>query len=87
MRRTFDENQSLIYNQIYEEYGRIVDGKQNALTALSRLGEWYVGLIKLTILKGGFKENSLFTKMLKNSSRPLINNAEMLNSARHIEVM
>jgi len=87
MKKTFDKNKTLIYKQIYKEYFKITEIKQTAKKALSRLGEWYSGLIKITILKGGFAPNSSFTMKTKGSTKPLIDTAELLNSIRHKEVL
>jgi hypothetical protein len=84
-RKTFDKNKKNIKNKITEEYNAILEGQRTARRALSRLGEWYVGLIKLTVRKGGFAPNSKITTDRKGSSKPLIDTREMINATTHRE--
>lgn len=85
MKQTFAKNKSKINNQLDKEYDSIITGKHSAKKALSRIGEWWVGLTKLTILKGGFTPNAPITIKLKRSSRPLVNSNEMMKGIEHRE--
>lgn len=69
------------------EYNRLLNGKQGARKTLSRLGEYWVGRIKFTILRVQFKKNHPATVKKKGSSRPLVDTGQMLNSTDHREKM
>ena len=87
MRRTFEKNLKRIKKRIDIEYNKVLEGKQTAKQALSRIGEWYVGLIKLTIRRGGFVPNSPLTVSEKGSTKPLVDTGEMITSTTHREFM
>ena len=69
------------------EYNNLLNGKQGAKKTLSRLGEYWVGRIKFTILRVKFKSNHPATIKKKGSSRPLVDTGQMINSTDHREVM
>lgn len=87
MKQTFDRSKNAINKRIQIEYNNILQGKLSAKQTLSRIGEWYIAKIKNTISKGNFVNNSEFTKVQKNSSKPLIDSGEMKNSIEHREFM
>ena len=69
------------------EYNRLLNGQQGAKKTLSRIGEYWVGRIKFTILRVRFKSNHPATVTKKGSSRPLVDTGQMINSIDHREVM
>ena len=86
-RVTFEKYQHAIKDLLIYEYNKILEGKQNAKNALSKIGEWYVGRLKDTMTKGSFAPNSGFTTAQKGSSKPLIDEGTMRNSTTHKEFM
>jgi hypothetical protein len=87
MKQTFDKNKNKIHDRIIEEYNRVLDGRNTAKQALSRLGEWYRALMQLTIRGGNFVANSPLTIKAKGSSKPLNDTGEMANSIEHRETI
>ena len=86
MRKTYDNNKRKINKQIEMEYNRILEGKQTAKKALTRLGMWYKGLTQITIRKGGFEPNKPLTIQNKRgSTKPLINTGQLYNEIDHRE--
>lgn len=85
MRQTFDKNKKKIFKEVEKNYDRVLAGRSTAKQALSRLGEWYVGRIKMTITNGRFKSLSPFTIMKKKSAKPLMDKGEMRRATTHRE--
>jgi hypothetical protein len=85
MKQTYEKNKNKINKKCDQEYMNIVKGKSSVKQALSRLGEWYTGHVKVTIRKGNFKANAPLTIQQKNSSKPLMDTGQMWNSVRHRE--
>lgn len=85
MKQTYENNKKNINRKCDEEYKNIVKGKTTVKQALSKLGEWYTGHVKVTIRRGNFKANAPLTIQQKRSSKPLMDIGEMWNSVRHRE--
>lgn len=85
MRQAFDGNTKRIEQHMNNEIAAVIDGKYGPKQALSRVGEFFVGVIKSTIRRGDFKPLKPATILRKGSSRPLIDTGEMRNSITHKE--
>lgn len=82
--------------QTYERHGQsaikflermaqqVARGKIPAKAALDRVGVYYTGRVKDTIVKGTFAPNSPVTIAQKKSSKPLIDTGTMRNSVTHV---
>ena len=85
MRAWFDTNISTIQQRARYLYGKVLDGKMNARTALSTLGQWMQDRIRKSILEFTTPPNAPMTIRRKGSSHPLIDTKQMLNSIHHTE--
>jgi hypothetical protein len=85
-RMTFEKNIKNIEKRKAAEYDRILAGKQTAKQALSRLGEWYVGKMKMMIKTGSFIPlKPLTIRRKRGGDKPLIDTGQMRNSVTHRE--
>lgn len=97
MRTTADSKREKIQKAIDASIGLIQHGKTDAKTALGRVGEAFIGLIKETIKSGPWDKNSYITihgtpkgkngKQFikrKKSTKPLIDTGAMKNSIQYI---
>jgi len=84
-RMTFDKYKEKVHKLMVYEFNRILEGKQTAKSAMSKIGEWYVGKLKETMTRGNFAPNSGFTVRQKGSSKPLIDTGTLRNSTTHRE--
>ncbi|MGD8707090.1 MAG: hypothetical protein PVI88_00215 [Nitrosopumilaceae archaeon] len=87
MSEAYDDHKNKINKQLDRAYDNVLYGRHKAKQALSRIGEAWVGFIKLSIRTGNWKKNSSFTIKQKGSSRPLIKDGEMFNAVQHKEFM
>lgn len=87
MKQTYEKNKNKINGQLDKEYDNIIIGKYTSKQALSRIGEWWTGLTKLTIRTATFKRNAPLTIKQKGSTRPLVDGGEMFNGVDHREKM
>jgi hypothetical protein len=85
MKQTFDKNKNKINKQLDLAYDQVLKGSFGTKQMLARIGEWWIGLTKLTIRSGSFKPNSGFTISQKGSTRPLVDDGEMINGVEHKE--
>lgn len=85
IRAWFDSNISTIQQRAHFLYGKVLDGKMNAKTALATLGQWVQDRIRKSILEFTSPPNAPMTIRRKGSSHPLIDTGQMLNSIHHTE--
>ena len=87
MRTSFDENIGKIQKIITIQYGKVLDGKQDAELALLGVGLFVSGLIKLKIRSIQSPPLSRRTIEAKGSSKPLIDFGQMIQSVREKVVL
>ena len=87
MKRAFDYNIVLINWFKEKEINKIISGRTDAKTALGRIGEQMVGLIKQQILNGNFIRNAPSTIAHKGHDQPIIDTQQMFNTVQHFEVL
>ena len=85
MRMSFDKYVTTLQDFKRKRVLEVARGKETALDAMKKVGEWFTAKTKMTIRDGGFKELKPRTIARKHSSKPLIDTAQMLNSIQHIE--
>jgi len=90
MRQAFDapKTQAGIKRRQEASLSAIYAGKSNIKRELSKLGEYFVGRIKSTILGGQFVPNAEATIKRKGSTKPLIDTGlNLLNRVTHAVVL
>jgi HK97 gp10 family phage protein len=85
MRNTYANNKEKLNKIIDSEFGKILDGARDTVTSVKLVGEWYEAAIKSEIRTGDFVANAPSTIAEKNSSKPLIDTGQLINSIRHEE--
>lgn len=88
MRQAFQNNLEQIEKVSTSLHKQYLDGKITKQQALSRLGEWYGGVIKKEIRNGNFTPLSPITIKMKGSDKPLIDTGlNLLGGVDHKEVL
>lgn len=85
MRQTFDNNIAALQEFKKVRIIAVTRGKEDAETAIKKVGEFMLNKTKMTIREGNFAPLSAATIRAKGSTKPLIDTAQMINSLQHIE--
>jgi hypothetical protein len=85
VRPTYDESLNKLEKMAYKELIDITIGRSNVKRSLGRMGEFLAGEMKSKIKEGDFVPLKPLTIARKNSSKPLIDIAQMLQSITHVE--
>lgn len=83
LRAAFDENRKDIDNTVDRLWNGVMQGKLDARRAANILGQRHEDQVKFKVRNGPFAPNSPATIALKGSDKPLIDNADMVNSIRY----
>lgn len=87
MSTSFDENRNKMNGLITREYDKVIAGSITVKNALSLVGEWMTGVVKMKITNIKSPPNAEYTKQKKGSSNPLIDSGRMRASITHKEVI
>ena len=82
IRRTADENADKVATAAGRLADKVATGGMDARTAVAMLGQFYVDVQKRAIRNGPWVPNAPSTIKRKGSSRPLIDDAVMINAVR-----
>lgn len=85
MRMSFDNNRGELQTFKAARVLAVARGKEDAVTAIKKIGEFMTNKTKMTIRGGQFQPLSRATVLRKHSSRPLIDTSQMINSVQHLE--
>lgn len=85
MRQTFDTSIEPLQAFKRVRIIAVARGKETAETAIAKIGEWMTARTKKTVRDGNFRPLRPATIAKKQSSRPLIDTSQMINSLQHIE--
>jgi len=85
VRTSFDDNYDALQEFKKKEASLVIQGKQSAMTAIQKIGEWMTNKTKLKINSNIPPELADETIKRKRSTRTLIDTAQMLNSVQHEE--
>jgi hypothetical protein len=85
MRMSFDNNLSALQEFKKVRILAVARGKETAAQAIAKIGEWLTAKTKLTIRSGSFAPLRPATIKRKQSSKPLIDTGQMINSIQHVE--
>jgi hypothetical protein len=80
IRATFDTEYENLQQFKEQEYKKVVQGKQTALVAIGRIGEWLTGKTKMFIRNVIPPSLKKATIKRKGSDVPLIDTAQMINT-------
>ena len=83
MRTSFDENEQRINRFAENQFGLVLDGKQNVLKAFSLIGQLVQGIIQVKIREIRYPPNAASTIKRKGSDKPLIDFGQMIQSVRY----
>ena len=84
MRQSVEKNEDMIGKVGEELFKQFAQGKLTADEAIRKMGALQVGLIQKEIRDGGFAENDAATIKRKDSSKPLIDTAHMMQSIHYV---
>lgn len=88
LRASYDENKGDLDRVKTREYNRLLEGKQTAIVAIGRVGEWLAAKVKAKIRKGPFEPLAATTLARKApKTKPLIDTGQMIQSVTHVEVV
>lgn len=82
-RTGFDKNLSKLKRAIEKWFGDLIDGKISLKKFLNKIGVLHTNQIQSSIRDGNWKRNHPVTEKRKGSTRPLIDNSEMINGIKH----
>ena len=85
VRTSFDENFQALQEFKKKQAALVIEGKQSALTGITKIGEWLTNKTKLKINSNVPPPLKPLTIARKHSSRTLIDTAQMINSIQHTE--
>lgn len=80
MAQAFEKNRGAVTKMLEAYKSKIFSGEMTVEFFLNDLGTKYKGMIQRIFRDGNFKENSDLTKLLKNSSKPLISSGRLRQS-------
>lgn len=87
LRSATDENVRSVENVKDKEYSKLLSGTINHKQALSGVGEFLTGKVKLKIRNLKMPMNAPSTIARKKSANPLVDTGQMVQSIQHIEVI
>lgn len=82
-RNAFDSNRNKFAMYVQQRFALFIDNKISISVFLNSIGTLHIDHIKRSITGGKWKENHSFTIEQKGSTRPLVDNAEMLNGVKY----
>lgn len=85
MKQSVDNARQQIERVKLAQMRSVTAGKLTMRQALSRIGEYFTGVVKKTMTTGNFVKNHPFTIQRKGSTRPLINSGRLRNAVEHKE--
>lgn len=79
----FDGNRKKLEKIVFEGYGKVVDGSLDPKVYTKKIGVFNESTIKKSIRDGNWEPLKTATKARKRSSKPLIDQAIMINSVKY----
>ena len=83
MSQAFDKNIDAIHRFTQRRQDAIYGGSADTRSALNDIGVFFVGKVQDIFTSGNFVPNAPLTRLLKKSTRPLIDSGRLASSIKH----